>query len=409
MGSYRDDHLPNRYEVEEPTPSKRGNQQASRPDTEHSKRSFLRSTGGKVALACVGVVCLAGAGIYGFNWWTHGRFVQSTDDAYLQADKVAVSSRVASIVEKVVVADNAPVKAGDILVILDSREPRARHDQAMAAANVARASMQQAEAQIEQQNAQIAQAQAQLDSAQVQLRFADREANRYAKLVAAGAESNQQLDQMRQNRDQARAQVAQYAAGVTAAQRQIATLQTQIAQARAQVEQALAQAAQADVDLEATQVKASIDGRIGDRTVQVGQYIQPGTRMLSIVPVHDMYLVANFKETQIHHMRPGQPVTVSVDALDGDDVHGVIQSFSPGTGAQFALIPPSNATGNFTKIVQRVPVRIRLGFDALNNSTLVPGLSVTASVDTSARGTDEPPRYSQIPGPSQNPTMLTTR
>ncbi len=352
------------------------------------KRSFLQRPGGKFALGCAGLICVVAAGAYGFDWWTHGRFVQSTDDAYLQADKVAVSTRIASTVEKVLVADNAAVSKGDLLVQLDPRQPQAQLDQAMASADVARASIKQAEAEIQQQEAQIAQAQAQLDSAQSQSRFADREASRYAKLVAAGAESNERYDQMRQNRDQARTQVAQATAAVSAAQRRIATLRAQAAEGQAQVEQAMAQAAQANVDLDATQVRAGIDGRIGDRTVQVGQYIQPGNRMMSIVPVHQMYLVANFKETQIHRMHPGQPVTISVDALDGQDVHGVIDSFSPGTGAQFALIPPSNATGNFTKIVQRVPVRIRLQDDALKNPLLVPGLSVVASVDTAALEVD---------------------
>ncbi len=338
-------------------------------------------------LLVVGVVLvLIAAGIWFYTWWTHGRFVQSTNDAYLQADQVAVSTRVAGIVEKVFVSDNQTVNADQPLVKLDERDPRARLEQALAQADLGRANIAQAEAGISQQEARITQAQAQMQAAQSQARFADREQTRYARLAASGAEASERADQMRQNADQAHAQVAQSGAAVLVAQRQIETLRAQIMQGRAQIEQAQAQARQAQVDLDATLVRASIDGRIGDKTVQVGEYVLPGTRMMSVVPVAAIYLVANFKETQIGLMRAGQPATVSVDAFDHRDLHGVVESFAPGTGSQFALIPPSNATGNFTKIVQRVSVRIRLAAGAAAGKALVPGMSVTVAVDTLAGG-----------------------
>ncbi len=167
-----------------------------------------------------------------------------------------------------------------------------------------------------------------------------------------------------------------------AARRQIDTLRAQIGVAKAQIEQAAAQVRQAHTDVEGSVVRASIAGRIGDRSVRPGQYVQPGTRMMTVVPVQAIYLTANFKETQIGRMRPGQPVEIKVDALGSRKLNGVVDSFSPGTGAQFALIPPSNATGNFTKIVQRVPVRIRVIAPAGAGAVLLPGLSVEASVDT---------------------------
>jgi membrane fusion protein (multidrug efflux system) len=171
-------------------------------------------------------------------------------------------------------------------------------------------------------------------------------------------------------------------AAVRSAQTQIDATTAQIAQARAQVEAARANLQQAQLDVHDTTLYSPIAGRVGDRSVRIGQYVQPGTRSLTVVPVQNIYLLANFKETQIGHMFPGQPATLHVDALRGVDLRGVVDSFSPGTGAQFALLPPENATGNFTKIVQRIPVRIRVDADPQTRRLLLPGLSVTVDVDT---------------------------
>jgi membrane fusion protein (multidrug efflux system) len=339
-----------------------------------------------IALVFGGCLVLAAGGDWLWHWWTHVRFLQSTDDAFLQADQVAVSSRVAGLVEEVMVTDNQAVSAGQPLLRIDDRDPRARLEQAMAQADQAKAGIAQAEAQMRQQDAQIAQAQAMLDGAQSQLAFADQQMARYAGLAASGAETRESYDQRRLNRDQARAQVAQDAAALLAAQRQIGTLQAQIKQAAAQIEQAEAQGRQAEVDLDATVINARISGRIGDKSVRAGQYVSIGTRLMTIVPVQNLYLVANFKETQIRDMLVGQPATIDVDALSGRQLHGVVESFAPGTGSNFALIPPNNATGNFTKIVQRVSVRIRIDADAQARAVLVPGLSVTVAVDTASPG-----------------------
>jgi membrane fusion protein, multidrug efflux system len=349
---------------------------AKRPASPRRKR-FIR-----VGLV-LGALLLLGAGAYwGLHWWTAGRFIESTNDAYLQADQVAVSSRVPGIVDRVLVGDNEAVQAGQPLVELDGKDIRARLAQAEAQANVGRANLAEAEAQIAAQQAQIAQARAQVDGARSQAAFAEREATRYARLAATGAEPRERADQMRQNRDQAQAQLAQVSAALLAAQRQIETLRAQAQQSRAQIEQAEALAQQSRVDLDSTMVRASIDGRVGDRTVRPGQYVQPGARMMTVVPVHALYLVANFKETQIGHMRPGQSVSIKVDALDGRTIRGTLDSISPGTGAQFALIPPNNATGNFTKIVQRVPVKIVLEEGAARGAGLRPGMSVEVAIDT---------------------------
>ncbi|WP_322102797.1 HlyD family secretion protein [Paraburkholderia sp. J41] len=337
----------------------------------------------------LGIVALIAAAIYGAHWWMVGRFIESTDDAYLQADSVTIAPKVSGYVTDVYVADNQTVKAGDPLVKLDARQYQVALDQSLATVDARNADIEHAQAQIEQQRANIAQAEAQQQVAQVSLRHARDEVARYAPLAATGAETTERLAELTSTRDQAQATLAADAAAVTAARSQISALTAQLSQARAQLEAARANAAQSQLDLDNTVVKSALAGRIGDRTVRVGQYVQPGTRMLTVVPVQQTYLTANFKETQIGRMRVGQPVELRVDALPGHTLHGVVDSFSPGTGAQFALLPPENATGNFTKIVQRVPVRIRLQTGPETRAVLLPGMSVNVDVDTRSAREDD--------------------
>ncbi|MHB8286083.1 MAG: HlyD family secretion protein [Caulobacteraceae bacterium] len=366
-----------------------GGQPPSKDDDKPEKQaSPLKKGITRVVLIVILIIALIAAALWFHKYWTHGRFIQSTNDAYIQADQVNVATRVAGFVDQVFVRDNQPIKAGDPLVKIDERDPRARLEQALAQVDQGKASIIQDQAQIRQQQAQILQAQAQLAGSRSQLSFAEKQAARYAPLAATGAETSEHYDQMQQNSDQAHAQVAGNAAQVLSAQRQIATLQAQVLTGQAQIEQARAQVRQAQVDLDATLVRASIDGRIGDKTVRLGQYVQPGLRLMSVVPVEGVYITANFKETQIGLMRVGQPVSIKIDALKGEILHGEVESFSPGTGAQFALIPANNATGNFTKIVQRLPVRIHIDAGPEARKVLVPGLSASVSVDTLGAKTD---------------------
>nr|WP_224009722.1 HlyD family secretion protein [Paraburkholderia tropica] len=334
------------------------------------------------------VALLAGATWFG-HWWLVGRFIESTDDAYLQADSVTVAPKVSGYITDVFVADNQAVKAGDPLVKLDARQYQVALDQANATVDARQADIQHAEAQLVQQRANIAQTQAQQEVARVSLRHAQDEVARYAPLAATGAETVERLTELKSTRDQAQATLAADTASVEAARSQTAALTAQLAQARAQLEAARASAAQSQLDLDHTVVTSALAGRVGDRTVRVGQYVQPGTRMLTVVPVQQTYLTANFKETQIGRMRVGQPVEMRVDALSGHTLHGVVDSFAPGTGAQFALLPPENATGNFTKIVQRVPVRIRLDIGPETRAVLLPGMSVNVDVDTRSASEDD--------------------
>jgi len=328
-----------------------------------------------VALAIIGVIALG-------YWWVVGRFMQSTDDAYLRADSMTVAPKVNGYVTEVYVGDNASVKAGDPLVRLDGRQYQAALDQAQATVDARQADIQRAQAGILQQRAAIEQAKAQLLVAQVSSRHADDEVRRYGPLATSGAESSDQLSVLISNRDQAHATLAADTAALDQAQARVADLDAQIAQAKAQLEAAQASARQSKLDLEDTLIRSALPGRVGDRTVRVGQYAQPGTRMMTVVPIEGVYLTANFKETQLGQMRAGQPASIRVDALPDTELHGVVESFAPGTGSEFALLPPENATGNFTKIVQRVPVRIRLDTDEKTRQLLVPGLSVTVKVDT---------------------------
>lgn len=362
---------------------------ASPKDAGPEKSSPLNNPVIKGALIAVGAGLLILAAGWFVHYWTRGRFLQSTNDAYIQADQVTVSTRVSGFVDQVLVEDNQSVQAGQPLVRVDDRDPRAKMQQAMAQVDQGRASIVQAQAQIRQQLAQIAETEAQLNGARTQAVFAEKQAARYGPLAAVGAETAEKYDQMRQNGDEAQATMAQDRAAVLAAKRQIDTLKAQILTADAQIEQAQAEVRQAKVDLDATLVRASMNGRIGDRTVRVGQFVQPGTAMMTVVPVQKIYLLANFKETQLGRMRAGQPATIKVDALGGKALHGVVESFSPGTGAQFALFPPNNATGNFTKVVQRIPTHIRIDAGPEARKVLAPGLSATVSVDTYGAGADQ--------------------
>jgi membrane fusion protein (multidrug efflux system) len=311
-----------------------------------------------------------------------GRYLQETNDAYLQADSVAVAPRVNGYVTAVHVQDHAWVKAGQPLLQIDDRTYRAQLEQAQAAVALRQADILAAQAALAGYHAQLAQSRTQVSAAAAQLKFANAEVARFAPLAASGADTHEHQEQLHQQRDQAQAQYDAALAQVTTAQSQIAAGEAQLEQAQAGLKQAQANVDQAQVAVEDTRLSAAIDGRVGDKTVQVGQFLSAGMRTMTIVPIHALYLTANYKETQVGLMREGQPVEIEVDALPDASLRGRVDSLSPGTGAQFALLPPENATGNFTKVVQRVPVRIRVEAGPEARKVLVPGMSVTATVDT---------------------------
>jgi membrane fusion protein (multidrug efflux system) len=342
----------------------------------------------KRLLIALGIVVVVAGLAWGLRWWTVGRFIETTDDAYLKADSVTIAPKVSGYITEVLVGDNQAVAAGAPLARLDTRQYQASLDQARATLDARAADIQRAEAELKQQHANADQAKAQAEVSRVSLAHAEDDVNRYRPLVATGAETAERLASLVSTRDQARATLAANLAAARAASTQIGATEAQIAQARAQVEAAQAQLNQSKLDFNDTTLFSPVAGRVGDRTVRVGQYVQPGTRLMTVVPVESVYLEANFKETQVGRMRIGQAATLHVDALKGTDLHGVVESFAPGTGAQFALLPPENATGNFTKIVQRVPVRIRVDTGPETRKVLLPGLSVTVDIDTTSASDD---------------------
>ncbi len=350
-------------------------------DTETRKPAGKR-LGRRIALALAALALVGGAG-YGYYWYVTGRFIQSTDNAYLRADQVSMAPQVAGQVTEIYVRDNQDVAAGQPLVKIDPQRYEMAARQARATVDARQADLAKAEADLRQQDLVIAQAQADLENAEANADLAQKQAARIAPLVARGVESQQKSEEAEAARKQADSVTRLKQAVLDGDRQQLAGLTAAVQQARAQLEAAQESLNQAEDDLSRTLLRSPIDGRVGDRTVRLGQYVQPGTLLLTVVPMDRLYLVANFKETQIGAMRAGQTARISVDAYPGLKIGGVVDSFSPGTGAQFALLPPENATGNFTKIVQRVPVRIRLDKES-GLPPLVPGLSIEVAVDTKA-------------------------
>ncbi|AXH60192.1 HlyD family secretion protein (plasmid) [Pseudomonas amygdali pv. lachrymans str. M301315] len=311
-----------------------------------------------------------------------GRYLQSTDDAFLKADSTTVAPRVSGYVTEVLVNDNQYVEAGSVIAKLDARPYRAAYDQSLASVASKQASVEKIQASLTQQAQNIKQAQALVQSAKADADHAAHEYSRHAPLVARNIESGESLADLKKTRDSSAAELVADQAAAHSAQLQVSVLQADLAQAKADLLEAQANAEQARISLTDTEIQSPISGRVGDKSVRVGAYVQSGTRMLTLVPTNKIYAVANFKETQIGKMRIGQPVSVNVDALPGQPITGVIDSFSPGTGSDFALLPSQNATGNFTKIVQRVPVKIRLQVSREIQARLTSGMSIDVEVDT---------------------------
>jgi membrane fusion protein (multidrug efflux system) len=336
----------------------------------------------RTILLGIAIVAVVAGGLWYWRHQTYGRYFEETDDAQIRADAVAIAPKISGYVTQVLVGDNQDVAQGQQLVRIDPGDYDAKAAQARAQIAQAVAGVENARAAISEQQAAIIQAQAQLAAARDKAAHDAAEVARYTPLAASGAETRQQLDQLRLAAQQSAQQVRQQQAALTMQQRRVAGMQAQVRQAEAQGEGARAQLQAAGIDVSATRLTAPIAGRVGDKTVRIGQFVQAGTRMMSVVPLDKLYVVANFKETQLALMRPGQPAKISVDALSGVEVDGRVASVSPGTGAQFSILPPENATGNFTKIVQRVPVRLAIEAPASARKVLLPGLSVTVTVDT---------------------------
>ncbi len=338
----------------------------------------------RASVATLGVAVIAAAGYFGNDYWQNGRFQVSTDDAYVQADYTTVAPKVSGYIAAVDVADNQAVKAGQVLARIDDRDYRTSLDQARADVAAAAAAVRNYDAQISLQQAEIAQAQATIVTTQAALDFARADAARYRDLMKTGAGTIQKAQETHAQQDQLTAQLQRDQAALLATQRKIDVLETGKAQAAAQLAHSQAVAHQAELNLSYATITAPVDGTVGARSLRVGQYVTAGTQLMAVVPLHAAYIVANYKETQLANVRPGQPVSISVDGLPDQTLLGHVDSISPGSGLEFALLPPDNATGNFTKIVQRIPVRISFDNPAVTR-VLHAGMSVEPSIDTKPR------------------------
>jgi membrane fusion protein (multidrug efflux system) len=342
------------------------------------RRLRLRS----VLVAAGAIALLVVAGFYGDYYWTTGRFLVSTDDAYVQAHSVLISPKVSGYISEAPVDDNDTVKAGQVLARIDPRDYQTALDQARANVAAARASIDTLNQQIAQQKLVIEQDRQQVASDQAALVFSEQDYQRYTDLQKTGYGTVQRAQQAAADIQQKQAALQHDAAVVAAAEKQIGVFEGQLAQADATLAQQQAIEHQAEFNLSYTTITAPVDGTVGVRTLRVGEYVQAGTQLMAIAPLQAVYVVANYKETQLTDVRPGQPVTIDVDTFPGTTVHGHVDSLAPASGQEFALLPPDNATGNFTKIVQRIPVKINIDKNEPLLGRLRAGMSVEPTIDT---------------------------
>lgn len=333
-------------------------------------------------LPVLGLVLLGAAGWYGYDWWTNGRFLVSTDDAYIEGDIATISPKVSGYVAKVDVVANQHVKAGDPLVTLDDGDYRIAAEQAEAQIATQKLALSRFDAQISGAKASLAQSEAQKKALEATVRGAELAQKRASELQSKSFGTDASRDSAQVALDQARANLAGAEANIAAAKANITVLEAQQMEAESTIRSLELARDKADRDLGFTILKAPYDGVIGNVAVQVGDLVSAGQRLAALVPTDQLYIDANFKETQIAHLVPGSKVEIHVDAYEDHPIEGTVASISPASGSVFSLLPAENATGNFTKVIQRVPVRITLPADVLAEGHLRAGLSVVVDVDT---------------------------
>ncbi len=351
------------------------------------RRSRLR----RLLLTGAGLAVVAGAAYLGEQYWTVGRYQVSTDDAYVQADNTTVAPKVSGYLSAVLVRDNEQVEAGQVLARVDDRDFQTALAQATANVDGARARIDGKQAALDIQQSIILAAQATLAVDRANQAYAEQDVRRYASLASTGAGSVQNAQQASARISVASATLARDMASLMTAVKTVEQLRADLAAAQASLATEQALQRQAELNLSYTAIAASVDGVVGNRTLRIGQYVQAGTQLMAVVPMAEAYVVANFKETQLTNVHPGQPVVVKVDMFPDLVIHAHVDSLAPASGQQFALLPPDNATGNFTKVVQRIPVRISIDKDSAALAQLRPGMSVTPTIDTQGAET-APPR-----------------
>jgi membrane fusion protein (multidrug efflux system) len=375
------------FEVERPVPADytpapdeitlSQNSETATPPVAAKKFNFR-----KLLMAGAAVAVIAGAAWYGWDYWTVGRYLVSTDDAYVKADNTTIAPKVSGYLREVLVGDNERVRAGQVLARIDERDYRVALDQARADVAAAKAAIASKQAQLDVQQTVIDAAKATIDVDKATVMFAAQENRRYTDLAATGYGSVQNAQQAQSRIAGAEAATLRDTANHAAALKQVDLLKAEIAQATAALARATAAQNQADLNLGYATITSPIDGIVGNRTLRIGQFVQAGTQLMSVVPAAGAYVVANFKETQLTDVREGQEVDIAVDMFPGEVVHGRVDSIAPASGQEFALLPPDNATGNFTKVVQRIPVKIALERRSDAPIELRPGMSVIPTIAT---------------------------
>jgi membrane fusion protein, multidrug efflux system len=350
-------------------------QQAPSADAKPERPSIVR----RVMLGAVIAAALAGAGYYGYDWYTLGRFQVSTDDAYVKADMSQIGAKAAGYVTDIPAAENSAVKAGDVILKLDDGDFKLAVEAAKAKIETQKAVIASFDEQIVAQRTQVASAGAKLDSARAWVTNATANDKRTSQLVRSAVASRAQQDTTQYDVQRANASVNEASAGIDAAKAQINVLAANKIQAERSLDELQTALARAERDLTFTEIRAPFDGIVANRAVEVGQYIQAGTRVMALVPANRSFIEANFKETQLGDIHAGQKAEIEVDALGGATYEGTVASIAPASGAEFSLLPPENATGNFTKITQRVPVKIAVAPELAAKLRL--GLSTTVTVD----------------------------
>src|SRR5262245_34721136 len=347
-------------------------------------RTGLKSQLRAALLAGVSLLAIASSGYFGWHYWTAGRFQVSTDNAYVKADTITIAPKVSGYIGSVLVGDNEGVHTGQVLARIDDRDFRVALQQADAGVAAAGAAGATKRAALAAQQSLIEAARATIAADEADATFAGQDEKRYRELASTGSGSVQNAQRAASRYAAARAAIARDTATLTNAVTQLDVLKAELTQAEAALAHGESVRRQAELNLSYTSITAPANAVVGNRTLRVGQYVQAGTQLMSLVPVDSAYVVANYKETQVGHGRAGQPVRIRIDMYPGRLFRGRIDSLAPASGQEFALLPPDNATGNFTKVVQRIPVKIVLDATQSRADVLRPGMSVITTIDTKA-------------------------
>ncbi len=341
---------------------------------------------GRILLGLLLLVALAAGANWAHRWWSVGRFIVSTDDAYVRAETSTIATKISGYVAAIGVRNGDVVRAGDVIARLDDGDYALAVEAARNRVETQRAAIERLARQVDAARAAADQAAAQISGARADTARANADFGRYATLAERDFASRSRLDQARADRERAVSALNWAEAALISARAHVDVAAAQAKEAEHVLAELRTALARADRDREFTLIRAPFDGVIGNKAVQAGDFVQPAARIVALVPLDRIWIEANFKETQITHLRSGQAVEIAVDALPDRILVGRIESFSPASGAVFSLLPPENATGNFTKIVQRVPVRISVPPEIAAAGILRPGLSVVVRVDTRADG-----------------------